>query len=82
MPLKTPPWIVENGGCGGIYHAIDEQDLERILCHPATDHRFRRRRAGLRRSESRSSKLWHLLARLGRYVRERKSCRSKMLSAR
>ena len=29
-------WIVESGGCGGIYHAIDEQDLQRILRHPAT----------------------------------------------
>jgi dihydroorotase/N-acyl-D-amino-acid deacylase len=29
-------WIVEQGGCGGIFHAIGEQDLERILVHPAT----------------------------------------------
>jgi N-acyl-D-amino-acid deacylase len=29
-------WIVEKGGCGGIFHAIDEQDLQRILRHPAT----------------------------------------------
>jgi len=29
-------WIVENGGCSGIFHAIDEQDLQRILRHPAT----------------------------------------------
>ena len=33
---ETALWIVENGGCGGIYHAIDEQDLQRILRHPAT----------------------------------------------
>lgn len=32
----TVLWIVENGGCGGIYHAIDEQDLQRVLRHPAT----------------------------------------------
>ena len=29
-------WIVEQGGCGGIFHAIGEDDLVRILKHPAT----------------------------------------------
>src|SRR5438034_11842401 len=29
-------WIVEQGGCQGIFHAISEEDLERILRHPAT----------------------------------------------
>jgi len=29
-------WIVEKGGCGGIFHAINEDDLRRILRHPAT----------------------------------------------
>jgi N-acyl-D-amino-acid deacylase len=29
-------WIVEQGGCGGIFHAIGEEDLQRILVHPAT----------------------------------------------
>jgi dihydroorotase/N-acyl-D-amino-acid deacylase len=29
-------WIVEQGGCQGIFHAISEVDLERILRHPAT----------------------------------------------
>lgn len=29
-------WIVEQGGCSGIFHAINEADLERILKHPAT----------------------------------------------
>jgi N-acyl-D-amino-acid deacylase len=29
-------WIVEQGGCQGVFHAISEQDLERILRHPAT----------------------------------------------
>jgi dihydroorotase/N-acyl-D-amino-acid deacylase len=27
---------VENGGCSGVFHAMGEQDLERILMHPAT----------------------------------------------
>ncbi len=29
-------WMVESGGCQGIFHAIGEEDLERILRHPAT----------------------------------------------
>src|SRR5204863_1223208 len=29
-------WIVEQGGCSGIFHAINEADLQRILKHPAT----------------------------------------------
>jgi N-acyl-D-amino-acid deacylase len=32
----TVLWIVERGGCSGIFHAIDEEDLQRILRHPAT----------------------------------------------
>jgi dihydroorotase/N-acyl-D-amino-acid deacylase len=33
---ETALWIVEKGGCSGIFHAIDEDDLQRILRHPAT----------------------------------------------
>jgi N-acyl-D-amino-acid deacylase len=33
---ETVLWLVENGGCSGVFHAMDEQDLERILMHPAT----------------------------------------------
>jgi dihydroorotase/N-acyl-D-amino-acid deacylase len=29
-------WIVEQGGCQGIFHAMNERDLVRILRHPAT----------------------------------------------
>jgi dihydroorotase/N-acyl-D-amino-acid deacylase len=29
-------WLVENGGCRGVYHAMGEGDLQRILAHPAT----------------------------------------------
>jgi N-acyl-D-amino-acid deacylase len=29
-------WMVQSGGCQGIFHAIGEDDLERILRHPAT----------------------------------------------
>src|SRR5215471_7067215 len=29
-------WIVEQGNCSAIFHAINEEDLRRILRHPAT----------------------------------------------
>jgi dihydroorotase/N-acyl-D-amino-acid deacylase len=29
-------WIVEQGHCQGVYHAMSEQDLERVMRHPAT----------------------------------------------
>lgn len=29
-------WIIERGGCSGIFHAINEKDLENIIKHPAT----------------------------------------------
>src|SRR5262245_30570922 len=33
---ETALWIIERGGCAGIFHAINEEDLQRILRHPAT----------------------------------------------
>ncbi len=33
---ETAIWIIEQGGCQGIYHAMSEEDLQRILRHPAT----------------------------------------------
>jgi N-acyl-D-amino-acid deacylase len=33
---ETTIWIVERGGCQGIFHAMHDEDLERILRHPAT----------------------------------------------
>jgi dihydroorotase/N-acyl-D-amino-acid deacylase len=33
---ETALWIVDQGGCSGIFHAISEDDLQRILRHPAT----------------------------------------------
>ena len=33
---ETAIWIVEQGGCQGIFHAMSDQDLERIIRHPAT----------------------------------------------
>jgi N-acyl-D-amino-acid deacylase len=32
---ETTLWIVEQGGCQGIFHAMHDEDLERILRHPA-----------------------------------------------
>jgi N-acyl-D-amino-acid deacylase len=32
----TALWLVERGGCSGIFHAISEEDLQRILKHPMT----------------------------------------------
>jgi dihydroorotase/N-acyl-D-amino-acid deacylase len=29
-------WITERGGCQGVFHAINEEDVVRILRHPAT----------------------------------------------
>ncbi|NQW03358.1 MAG: amidohydrolase family protein, partial [Acidobacteria bacterium] len=33
---ETVVWIAEQGGCQGIFHAMSEEDLVRILVHPAT----------------------------------------------
>ena len=33
---ETVMWIVEQGGARGVFHAIGEKDLQRILVHPAT----------------------------------------------
>jgi dihydroorotase/N-acyl-D-amino-acid deacylase len=33
---ETVMWIVEQGNAQGIFHAIGEEDLQRILVHPAT----------------------------------------------
>jgi dihydroorotase/N-acyl-D-amino-acid deacylase len=33
---ETALWIVDSGGASGIFHAISEEDLQRILVHPAT----------------------------------------------
>ena len=33
---ETAIWIVEQGNAQGIFHAIGEEDLQRILMHPAT----------------------------------------------
>jgi len=33
---ETTLWVVEQGGCQGIFHAMSEDDLIRILKHPTT----------------------------------------------
>ena len=32
----TALWLVENGDCGGIYFAISEDDIQRVLRHPSS----------------------------------------------
>lgn len=32
----TALWLVENGDCGGIYFAIGEEDIQRVLRHPTS----------------------------------------------
>lgn len=33
---ETTMWVVEQGDCQGTFHAMSEEDLQRILRHPAT----------------------------------------------
>jgi len=33
---ETVMWMIEKGGCRGVYHAIGEEDIDRIMRHPAT----------------------------------------------
>ena len=33
---ETTLWLVAQGGCQGIFHAMSEDDVERIIRHPAT----------------------------------------------
>ena len=33
---ETVLWLVDNGGCSAVYHAIGEEDIERVMRHPAT----------------------------------------------
>jgi N-acyl-D-amino-acid deacylase len=33
---ETVMWMVEQGGCRGVFHAIGEEDIDRIMRHPAT----------------------------------------------
>ena len=69
----TVLWIVEKGGCRGIFHAIGEEDLQRILRHPATMIGIGRRGADLRRQASPHPRSYGTFVRvLGRYVRELK----------
>ena len=34
--VETTFWIVENGGCSGVFHVLNEEDVKRIMAHPAT----------------------------------------------
>ena len=60
---ETAMWIVEQGGCGGIFHAIGEEDLQRILVHPATMIGVGWRGGRLRPQRAASAQLRHVCAR-------------------
>ena len=49
----TALWIVEQGGCSGIFHAINEEDLQRILQASGDDDRIGRRDSDLRHRRAR-----------------------------
>jgi len=33
---ETVLWIVENGGCAGVFHQASEDDVQRVMAHPAS----------------------------------------------
>ena len=74
---ETALWIVEQGGCPGIFHAIDEDDLERILVHPATMIASDGEVTVFGKTQPASAQLRHFRPRARRYVRERSGCRSR-----
>jgi N-acyl-D-amino-acid deacylase len=66
-------WITEQGGCLGIFHAINEQDLERILKHPATMVASDGEIPILNRAHPHPRSYGTFARVLGEYVRERKA---------
>ena len=69
---QTALWLVEQGGCGGIFHAIDEGDLQRILRHPATMVASDGEVTVFGRSSPHPRSYGTFVRVLGRYVRELK----------
>jgi N-acyl-D-aspartate/D-glutamate deacylase len=65
-------WLVEQGGCGGIFHAIEEGDLQRILRHPATMVASDGEVTVFGRSSPHPRSYGTFVRVLGRYVRELK----------
>ena len=69
---QTALWLVEQGGCGGIFHAIEEADLQRILRHPATMVASDGEVTVFGRSSPHPRSYGTFVRVLGRYVRELK----------
>ena len=59
----TALWLVENGDCGGIYFAISEEDIQRVLKHPGIDGRVRWPGRVVRPRQPASAQLRHVRAR-------------------
>jgi N-acyl-D-amino-acid deacylase len=66
-------WITEQGGCSGIFHAINEQDLERILKHPATMVASDGEIPVMNRAQPHPRSYGTFARVLGHYVRDRKA---------
>jgi N-acyl-D-amino-acid deacylase len=70
---ETVLWIVEQGGCQGIFHAMSEDDLVRILVHPATMIASDGEVPTFGRANPHPRSYGTYARVLGRYVRERKA---------
>ena len=64
--------LVEKGGCSGIFHAINEEDLGRILAHPATMIASDGEVTSFGKDSPHPRSYGTFARVLGRYVRERK----------
>ena len=69
---ETALWLVEQGNCGGIFHAMDEHDLQRILRHPAAMIASDSDVAVFDRANPHPRAYGTFVRVLGRYVREQK----------
>ncbi|MBM3771510.1 MAG: D-aminoacylase [Acidimicrobiia bacterium] len=69
----TALWLVENGDCGGIYFAMNEEDIQRVLRHPASMIASDGQVVMLGRANPHPRSYGTFARVLGRYVRELKT---------
>lgn len=69
----TTLWLVEQGGCQGIFHAMSDEDVERILAHPTTMVASDGAVVVFGQSNPHPRSYGTFARVLGRYVRERKT---------
>ena len=69
----TTLWLVEQGGCQGIFHAMSDEDVERILAHPTTMVASDGAVVVFGESNPHPRSYGTFARVLGRYVRERKT---------